>query len=231
MGSKHSNAATEQNWGDGPAGDVLAALSDASAARTLGRSRQRLVVTGGSYAGYLTAWIVGHDHRFKAAVAQRGVYDLTTFFGEGNAWQLVPWMFGGYPWDARVHAQSCSRESHRSPTSTASARHFMILHASQRPAHRRIAIRNALPRPRSSKASPSNMCVIQTPVTICRAPAIRLHRLDRLESHHRVLRAIREEPAPGSAGHEDVYECERFKGRSALVGIVQAIAACYSQSA
>ena len=37
------------------------------------------------------AWIVGHDHRFKAACAQRrGVYDLATFFGEGNAWRLVP---------------------------------------------------------------------------------------------------------------------------------------------
>ena len=58
------------------------------------------MVTGGSYAGYLTAWIVGHDHRFKAAVAQRGVYDLATFFGEGNAWRLVPSHFGGYPWEA-----------------------------------------------------------------------------------------------------------------------------------
>ncbi len=61
----------------------------------------RLVVTGGSYAGYLTAWIVAHDHRFKAAVAQRGVYDMATFFGEGNAWRLVEWAMGGYPFDAR----------------------------------------------------------------------------------------------------------------------------------
>jgi hypothetical protein len=35
--------------------------------------------SGGSYAGCLVAWIVGHDHRFKAACAQRGVYDLATF--------------------------------------------------------------------------------------------------------------------------------------------------------
>ena len=55
-------------------------------------------VTGGSYAGYLTAWIVAHDDRFRAAVAQRGVYDLNTFFGEGNAWRLVPTHMGGYPW-------------------------------------------------------------------------------------------------------------------------------------
>jgi dipeptidyl aminopeptidase/acylaminoacyl peptidase len=61
-----------------------------------------LLVTGGSYAGYLVAWIIGHDHRFKAACSQRGVYDLRTFFGEGNAWRLVPFYFGGYPWEKKV---------------------------------------------------------------------------------------------------------------------------------
>jgi dipeptidyl aminopeptidase/acylaminoacyl peptidase len=62
----------------------------------------KLVVTGGSYAGYLVAWIIGHDKRFKAACSQRGVYDLSTFFGEGNAWRLVPNYFGGYPWEAEA---------------------------------------------------------------------------------------------------------------------------------
>jgi len=92
--------ANENNWGDGPAGDCLAAVDAALLEPWV--DDERLVVTGGSYAGYLTAWIVGHDHRFKAAVAQRGVYDLETFFGEGNAWRLVPWCFGGYPWEPRV---------------------------------------------------------------------------------------------------------------------------------
>lgn len=87
-----------QDWGEGPSGDVLAALSDASRRRWV--DEDKLVVTGGSYAGYLTAWIVGHDNRFKAAVAQRGVYDLAAFLGEGNAWWLVPSHFGGYPWGA-----------------------------------------------------------------------------------------------------------------------------------
>jgi dipeptidyl aminopeptidase/acylaminoacyl peptidase len=31
--------------------------------------------------------------------AQRGVYELTTFMGEGNAWRLIPDHFGGYPWN------------------------------------------------------------------------------------------------------------------------------------
>jgi len=89
-----------QDWGEGPAGDVLAVCDKAIVEDWV--DKDRLLLTGGSYAGYLTAWIIGNDHRFKAAVAQRGVYDLATFFGEGNAWQLVEWCFGGMPFDARV---------------------------------------------------------------------------------------------------------------------------------
>ena len=90
------------DWGTGPTGDVLASLDKTVAEGWADTSR--LVVTGGSYAGYLVAWIIGHDHRFKAACSQRGVYDLATFFGEGNAWRLVPNYFGGYPWEAATKA-------------------------------------------------------------------------------------------------------------------------------
>jgi dipeptidyl aminopeptidase/acylaminoacyl peptidase len=94
--------ANVKDWGTGPTSDVLTALDKTVAEGWADTSK--LVVSGGSYAGYLTAWIVGHDHRFKAACAQRGVYDLATFFGEGNAWRLVPNYFGGYPWDAATKA-------------------------------------------------------------------------------------------------------------------------------
>ncbi|MBL9206695.1 MAG: S9 family peptidase [Opitutaceae bacterium] len=92
--------ANHSNWGAGPAADVLG-FAD-FAAQLPWVDAQRQVITGGSYGGYLTAWIVAHDVRFKAAVAQRGVYDLVTFFGEGNAWPLVPLYFGGYPWERSV---------------------------------------------------------------------------------------------------------------------------------
>ena len=85
-----------RDWGAGPQEDALAACADAAKETWVDTARQ--VITGGSYAGYLTAWIVGHDNRFKAAFAQRGVYDLTTFMGEGNAWRLVPNYFG-LPWE------------------------------------------------------------------------------------------------------------------------------------
>ena len=43
-------------------------------------------------------------------MAQRGVYDLATFFGEGNAYQLVEWAFGGHPHDPRF-AELLDRQS------------------------------------------------------------------------------------------------------------------------
>ncbi len=88
-----------KDWGTGPQEDVLAAATDAAKQNWVDTSRQ--VITGGSYAGYLTAWIVGHDDRFKAAFAQRGVYDLTTFMGEGNAWRLIPNYFN-LPWNDKT---------------------------------------------------------------------------------------------------------------------------------
>jgi dipeptidyl aminopeptidase/acylaminoacyl peptidase len=88
------------DWGTGPTSDVLTALDRTVAENWADTSR--LLVTGGSYAGYLVAWIIAHDKRFKAASSQRGVYDLATFFGEGNAWRLVPGYFGGYPWEEQT---------------------------------------------------------------------------------------------------------------------------------
>ncbi|MBK9511903.1 MAG: S9 family peptidase [Cytophagaceae bacterium] len=85
-----------RDWGKGPQEDALKATEIAAAQSWVDTSRQ--VITGGSYAGYLTAWIIAHDHRFKAAFAQRGVYDLSTFMGEGNAWRLTPNYFG-LPWE------------------------------------------------------------------------------------------------------------------------------------
>lgn len=92
------------DWGHGPAGDILAALEDAQQ-RYSWIDGEQLFATGGSYAGYMVAWLVAHDQRFKAANCQRGVYELSTFLGEGNAWRLVPGYFGGYPWQPEVKAR------------------------------------------------------------------------------------------------------------------------------
>jgi dipeptidyl aminopeptidase/acylaminoacyl peptidase len=57
-----------------------------------------LFVCGGSGGGVLTAWIVGHTNRFRAAVAMRPVIDWGSFVGitDGPSWYL---QFHKYPWE------------------------------------------------------------------------------------------------------------------------------------
>jgi len=91
-------AAIERDWGAVTAADVLAG-ADTVADRDYVDADQQFV-TGGSFGGFQTAWLVGHTDRFAAAVAQRGVYDLTGFYGSTDAaYKLVEGDFDATPWD------------------------------------------------------------------------------------------------------------------------------------
>ncbi len=52
--------------------------------RYKGIDTQRLFVTGGSYGGFMTNWIVGHTNRFKAAVTQRSISNWFSFYGTSD---------------------------------------------------------------------------------------------------------------------------------------------------
>ena len=90
-------AANVKDWGAGPMADIME-MTDLAVNEGWVDTTQ-LAVTGGSYAGYLVTWMLGHTNRFKVACSQRGVYELSTFLGEGNAWRLNPRYFGGYHWE------------------------------------------------------------------------------------------------------------------------------------
>ena len=60
------------NWGIGDYNDVMAGV-DAALDRYPWIDREALGVTGGSYGGYMTNWIVSHTNRFKAAVTLRSL--------------------------------------------------------------------------------------------------------------------------------------------------------------
>ena len=53
---------------------------------------ERLGVLGGSYGGYMTSWIVGHDNRFKTACSERGVNNLLSMYGSSD----IGWAFKAY---------------------------------------------------------------------------------------------------------------------------------------
>jgi len=54
---------------------------------------KRLFVTGGSYGGFMTNWIVGHTSRFKAAVTQRSISNQLSFWGTSD---IGPWFNKDY---------------------------------------------------------------------------------------------------------------------------------------
>ncbi|WBU38540.1 S9 family peptidase [Homoserinibacter sp. YIM 151385] len=63
--------------------DVLDLLDGAVAAHPE-LDGERTAVLGGSYGGYLTAWTIAHDHRFRAAVVERGFLDPEVFIGTSD---------------------------------------------------------------------------------------------------------------------------------------------------
>jgi dipeptidyl aminopeptidase/acylaminoacyl peptidase len=88
-----------RDWGEGPMADIEAGV-DAIVAE--GRADpQRLGVTGGSYGGYLAAWMVGHTDRYAAAVACRGVYDMQAemLSGDLGGPNFGRSDFGVQPWE------------------------------------------------------------------------------------------------------------------------------------
>ena len=62
----------ELNWGGKDYVDVMSGV-DAALAKYPWIDRDKLGVTGGSYGGFMTNWIVGHTNRFKAAVTLRSI--------------------------------------------------------------------------------------------------------------------------------------------------------------
>lgn len=65
---------------------------------------ERLVVTGYSYGGYMSMYIIGQTGRFKAAVPMAGISNLASFIGTSD---IAPWQASearGYPWDVEREA-------------------------------------------------------------------------------------------------------------------------------
>ena len=72
-------AGIKGNWGEPAQSDCEACLDYAIAQGWA--DAEKLGVVGGSYGGYLTGWIAGHSDRFKAAIAERGVFNLVSMAG------------------------------------------------------------------------------------------------------------------------------------------------------
>jgi dipeptidyl aminopeptidase/acylaminoacyl peptidase len=59
----------------------------------------RMGVTGGSYGGFMTAWITTKTHRFRAAQADRMISNWLSWYGSSDAQGLTEFEFFGKPWE------------------------------------------------------------------------------------------------------------------------------------
>ncbi|PID02623.1 peptidase [Sporosarcina sp. P2] len=75
--------AVRGDYGGGGYEDIMAGLDEVLKTENW-IDETRLGVTGGSYGGFMTNWIVGHTNRFKAAVTQRSISNWISFFGVSN---------------------------------------------------------------------------------------------------------------------------------------------------
>ena len=75
--------AVQGNMADPAQADVLAVL-DHALAHDSDLDASRLGVQGGSYGGYLTAMVIASDHRFRAAIVERGYLDPDSFVGTSD---------------------------------------------------------------------------------------------------------------------------------------------------
>ena len=97
-----------KDQGKGPGEDVMAGIEVLKKRGFI--DEKRIAVTGWSYGGYMTTWLIGHYHTWKTAIAGAAVTDLTEQYNlcDGNVARRHS--YGGSPWtddtEKRLREQS-----------------------------------------------------------------------------------------------------------------------------
>lgn len=98
LGNVHEHAIF-RDPGNGPDSDVISGIAMLEREGIVDESR--IAATGHSYGGYMTAWLISHQHFWRCAVVGDGAVDWTEEYelsGAGNlAWARDS--LGGTPWD------------------------------------------------------------------------------------------------------------------------------------
>lgn len=110
--------ATRGRWGAEDYEDLMKATD--IAAKRADVDSTRMGVAGGSYGGFMTAWITTKTNRFKAAETDRMISEWTYWYGASDAQGLTEFEFYGKPWDNFAMYDSLSPIRHvarvRTPT-------------------------------------------------------------------------------------------------------------------
>ena len=85
-------------WGEKDSLDIMAGVDALLQKGYI--DEQRIGVTGGSYGGFMTNWLIGHNDRFKAAVTDRSVTNLASDFGSCDfGWTFADDELETTPWE------------------------------------------------------------------------------------------------------------------------------------
>ncbi|GAB4445459.1 MAG: S9 family peptidase [Anaerolineae bacterium] len=90
-GQAHTRA-IYNNWGGPDYADLMAFVDEVQRRPYIDPAR--MGVTGGSYGGFMTLWIIGHTQRFKAAVAQRSLSNMLSMGGSSDLAYRINRLFG-----------------------------------------------------------------------------------------------------------------------------------------
>lgn len=86
-----------RHWGEADTPDFMGAIDHAIALG--GIDPHRLGVTGGSYGGFITNWLLGHTDRFRAAVTDRCISNMTSMYGTDDISLASLDLELGSPWE------------------------------------------------------------------------------------------------------------------------------------
>lgn len=93
------NAYTHAIWndaGDGPGRDVMAGID--AVKKLVSVDESRIAVSGWSYGGYMTSWLIGHYHIWKVALAGAPVTNWLDQYNLGDGSVQVRYAFNGSPY-------------------------------------------------------------------------------------------------------------------------------------
>ena len=96
-------------WGDLPHRDIEAATDHLVAAGLA--EPERTAVTGGSYGGYLVAWITSQTDRYACAIAHAAVTDLPAMYAS-DVTRGLGRAFGAEPWERPARVARFSPTAH-----------------------------------------------------------------------------------------------------------------------
>jgi dipeptidyl aminopeptidase/acylaminoacyl peptidase len=97
-GREFVRAVVGESWGQVDRADISAAVAEALA-RHDRLDDTRMGIMGGSYGGFMTAWMIGQEDRWSSAIVERALISWTSFSGTSDIGGVFPESYTGaaYP--------------------------------------------------------------------------------------------------------------------------------------